>query len=75
MIAKTVADHILIERIESLPNKAKCAFARVAANDYDAFAAMSDVIEIDNELFGKTGWNSDTGEVFYRSDAMFARAF
>lgn len=75
MIAKIVENHILIERIESLPNKAKCAFGRVAANDYDAFGAMPDVIEINSELFGKTGWNSDTGEVFYRSDAMFARVF
>jgi hypothetical protein len=44
---------------------------RIAINEdgyyaYDSVKALPEVVEHDDRLYRRTGWNSDTGEVFYR---------
>jgi hypothetical protein len=48
--------------------------ARVAANDYEAFAKTPQAVSFVGRTFGRTGWNSDTGSVSYSTGVPVARA-
>ena len=47
----------------------------VSCPDHDAYQALPQTIRTLNgdRLAGKTGWNSDTGVAYYRTDAMMAK--
>ena len=44
----------------------------VACHDFDHFKSLPAAVRYDGQTFGKTGWNSDTGFGYYRSDAKIA---
>lgn len=48
-------------------------FAMVACADYEAYCALPQVISFEGRLLGRTGWNSDKGVAYFRSDAKMGR--
>jgi len=40
--------------------------------DADAFAALPTAVSWGGRTLGRTGWNSDRGRAYYRSDARIA---
>lgn len=47
---------------------------RIAPDDYAAFEALPNALEFQGRRYGKSGWNSDTGRVAYRTGSRFALA-
>ena len=41
--------------------------------DYDEYARLPNVIEFENQVFGKTGWNSDSNKACYKTGLNTAR--
>lgn len=41
---------------------------RVGCPDYDAFEALPPALQYRGRTFAKSGWNSDYGVAFYRTD-------
>ena len=46
--------------------------AILSCNDYDRYASLPEVIEVQGKRLGKAGWNSDTGTVCYKSRFLAA---
>jgi hypothetical protein len=65
MKAKRRDDMINVVRLDVLPD---CSCAMVDCADYAAFKALPAGIEIDGQLFGQSGWNSDRCLAYYRND-------
>ena len=40
--------------------------------DYDTFRSLPGAVSFEGRVYGRSGWNSDTGRCYYRSDAKFA---
>jgi len=70
MLAKPIQDAIAIKEACTLPDGVKLVTIDVA--DYAGFARSPHAIEYDGELYGRSGWNSDRYEVYYRSDRIAA---
>lgn len=68
----TAVEAIIIRGEERLPDGVTAL--KVDCYDFDAYQALPSVVEFDGRLFGKTGWNSDTGLGCYRDDCRVARA-
>jgi hypothetical protein len=66
-------DIIPILEIQNLPDGV--AVAIVPCSDHGAFTALPGGIEIGGRIHGKTGWNSDRGIAYYRSDAVIGAAW
>lgn len=45
---------------------------RIEPNGYEAFERLPKALMVDGEVYGFTGWCSDTGRVFYRNDVTIA---
>jgi len=41
--------------------------------DYEAYSKLPAVVEFENKLYGRTGWNSDRGFACYKTSAPLAR--
>ena len=46
--------------------------AEVECNDFDFYMGLPSVLEFQGRLFGKTGWNSDTGKACYKTGVPMA---
>jgi hypothetical protein len=46
----------------------------VTADSYDEYKALPAGVTFDGKTYGKAGWNSDTGDVIYRTDRKVALA-
>ena len=44
----------------------------VSCADYEAFVELPKVVAFNGLRYGLTGWNSDSGMAYYRSDARYA---
>ena len=64
-------DYICFDRQEDVGNGVSCVVLRL--RDYDDLANVPSVIEYEGRLHGKTGWNSDRMEVYFRTDANMVR--
>lgn len=40
--------------------------------DYDAWSQLPAVVNFENRVYGKTGWNSDNGKACYSSNKLVA---
>ena len=72
MEAKVMDRYIMIKADYQLGD---CRVLETDCADYDAYTALPRVVERDGVLFGLTGWNSDRGMAYYKSNtAEVARA-
>jgi len=58
---------VAILEIECIPEEG-LACAIVRCRDYDDYCALPDALRIDGATYGLTGWNSDRGHAYYRTD-------
>lgn len=63
-------NHIKIDYSETLPNGVKVLIAHCP--NYLVYKSLPQAVRFEEELFGKTGWNSDQCVVYYRDDANLA---
>lgn len=42
--------------------------------DYDEYSALPDATELEDRVYVKTGWNSDTCWAYYKTGQVIARA-
>lgn len=42
--------------------------------DYDSYKQLPNAVEFGGEVYGKTGWNSDHGEAYYKTGTAVAFA-
>ena len=47
--------------------------ATVKCKDYNKFVSLPDIMEIENKLYGKTGWNSDRMLAYYKNNIKFGK--
>jgi hypothetical protein len=55
----------------TLPNGVKWAVVKCDGS-YESFLTTPAAIEFQGTRYGRSCWSSDTGEVVYRSDKLFA---
>lgn len=67
--AKPVVGAVVIKQVD---RHASTTCLTTTCPDYDAYKALPDAVEFGGAVFGKTGWNSDRGDAYYKSDAMVA---
>jgi hypothetical protein len=70
MLAKPVQNALTIKRAETLPNGIKVVLLDCAGSI--EFNNSPKALEYDGELYGRTGWNSDTCTSYYRTDKKVA---
>jgi len=58
---------LIVKSVETLPDGVKVV--TLDCRDWAAFGQSPSALEYDGEVFGRTGWNSDTHIVYYRTDA------
>jgi hypothetical protein len=46
----------------------------VSCIDYDEYRKLPAAVEYDGQEFGRTGWNSDYGQAYFKSPSPFAYA-
>lgn len=61
---------IKVDGIQNLPNCITCLIT--TCRDYDHYASLPCVVQMDGKLFGKTGWNSDSMTACYKSHTKVA---
>lgn len=44
----------------------------VSCPDYEAYSKLPAVVEFEEKLHGRTGWNSDRGVAYYKTSAPIA---
>lgn len=44
-----------------------------SCTSYEEYKSLPKAVKFEGMVFGKTGWNSDTGRAYYRTDALIAR--
>jgi len=69
MKAKPV-DGVVIQSIEKLPSGVTVLIVPCA--DWDVFRTLPNIVEYDNQLYGRSAWNSDRYIAYYRSDCKVA---
>jgi hypothetical protein len=47
-------------------------FVEVNCRDYDHYASLPDVVEVNGQLLARTGWNSDRDVAYYKSGCLIA---
>jgi len=47
-------------------------FVEVNCRDYDHYASLPDVVELNGQLLARTGWNSDRNVAYYKSGCLIA---
>lgn len=74
MTATVVTDKIVIRQHEKFPDaQIECLIIGMQTDTYDEYRALPEVLEYQDKLYGKTGWNSDQFVAYYRTDALIAR--
>ena len=68
MLATPIENAITIRSAETLPDGVKVVQLDVA--DYIDFIRSPHAIEYDGTVYGRSGWNSDSHVVYYRSDKL-----
>lgn len=63
-------DAYVLQATETLPDGVKVIV--VTCPDFDALTALPMALYYRGEIYGRTGWNSDTQVAYYRSDAEVA---
>jgi len=75
--AKPITDVVLVLSFDRIPAKAVLPVARhvpdhysarVGCPDADAFETLPPAIEYQGRILAKSGWNSDYGVAYYRTD-------
>jgi hypothetical protein len=46
----------------------------VNCRDYDHYSRLPECVSVEGELFGKTGWNSDKCNAYYKTNMRLARS-
>lgn len=70
MKAKAKKEYIIISSHYSIGS---LYFAETDCNDFQAFRRLPNVIEVQGHTLGKSGWNSDHGVAYYRSDKALGK--
>lgn len=65
-------DVVSVLRVEALPNGVVVILTPCA--DYNVFNSLPFGIEFEGGIYGRSGWNSDRGEAYFRSDYNTAKA-
>ena len=68
MLATPIENAITIRSAETLPDGVKVVQLDVA--DYIDFIRSPHAIEYNGAVYGRSGWNSDSHVVYYRSDKL-----
>jgi hypothetical protein len=72
----TAVRAVTIDRIDRMGSHTALVVPLPTRLDYsamtDAYLAMPPAVTFEGRTFGKTGWNSDTGRVYYRDDRPVA---
>jgi hypothetical protein len=50
----------------------KSLLVRIGANEYERYAALPQALSYGGAIYGKRGWNSDTGKVYYHASQPVA---
>lgn len=69
-IALALPKSMLIERYETLPDGVRVA--QVSCCDAVTFVNLPDAIELNGQVYGRSGWNSDTFVAYFRTDKILA---
>ena len=73
-VAVAVPDKIVIQQHEVFPDAPiECLIIGMQTDNYDEYRTLPEVLEYQDKLYGKTGWNSDQCVAYYRTDALIAR--
>lgn len=76
MKASIVTDAILINRVEST-GRTKCLVVKLKETEhwemFCEYQKLPSVVEFEGIVYGRSGWNSDTGEAYYKPDVVVAR--
>lgn len=70
MEAKIRRDYI---KVVSFYEIGRTSIIETRCPDYDTFSNLPDVIEFDNSLHVLTGWNSDYGLAYYKTNGHLAK--
>lgn len=70
--AQAVPGAVVILEAGKLPDGV--GFLAVPCIDFDAFDALPAAVRFADTVYGKTGWNSDHGRGYYRTDGALAFA-
>lgn len=63
---------VVVRDFQKLPNGEICLI--VPCYGYEHYESLPLVVTLLGLRYGKTGWNSDNGEAYYRTDAIIAVA-
>lgn len=66
-----IIDYVAISYYLTLPGDIFVAETVCLSQDY--FSELPDAIEFKDRKLGKSGWNSDLGKAYYRSDILLAK--
>lgn len=75
MEANVVRGAVSLARVDELPNGVRVLIVAHGVNDYAGYLDAPAALEYAGAVHGKSGWDSDRGQVFYRSDARTARVY
>jgi len=70
----SIATKVMGVVITSEASRGSLVILTTRCDDYDHFASLPDVVQYNGQIFGKTGWNSDSEKAYYRNDAKVALA-
>jgi len=70
MKTATPVKAITILEAQTLPNGVKVLL--VPCKSYKALEKLPDALQYDNQVYGCTGWNSDSKVAYYRTDKAVA---
>lgn len=70
MNAEAVNGAYVVRRYEALPDGVQVIV--LDCHDHASYAGLPGAMTYEGQLFGKAGWNSDTGSVYYRTDIRVA---
>jgi hypothetical protein len=73
MTAKPIDNAVEILTAATLPDGVKVV--TVPCEDYAALKALPKAIEYKGDIYGRSGWNSDTCVAYYRTDKAVARSW
>lgn len=66
-----ITEHLCVLNFQEIGGE---KIAEVTCRDYDHYQSLPQVVMIENELFGLTGWNSDTQKACYKNPHMIAHS-
>ena len=72
-LAVAIADALVVDNAHTDGNGQGWLTVRIEPNDYAGFKRLPQAVAFEGRTYGFSGWNSDTGAVWYRTGVPVAR--